>query len=173
MLPTPIVLDTLELPYETTRSLLRHVARLAPRHRLALLCAHRPGIGLGPGFPRLALEATAAGAATDRLLALPADVREALAQVAAAGPSFDQLEFQATSGADADRGHRMLDLALASGVIAPVADGGFRFAEPDDAARLAASLPRHRRSAMHRSAARVLHDLGAPPERVATHLLAA
>jgi DNA-binding winged helix-turn-helix (wHTH) protein len=171
--PTLIALDDLELADEETLALVRHVARLAHRRRLAVLGAHRPGIVLGPGFRRLALEATAAGGATDRLLALPAEVREALAQVAAAGPSFDQLEFQATSGADAARGDRMLDLALASGVIVPVAKGGFRFSEPEDAARLAASLPRHRRSAMHRSAAHVLQDLGAPPERVATHLLAA
>ncbi len=54
-----------------------------------------------------------------------------------------------------------------------VAHGGFRFADPDEAARLAASLAPHRRSEVHREAARELQELGAAPERVATHLLAA
>jgi DNA-binding winged helix-turn-helix (wHTH) protein/tetratricopeptide (TPR) repeat protein len=170
--PTLIALDDLELADHETLALVRHVARLAHRHPLALLCAHRPGVELGSGFQRLTLDAPAAGA-TDGLHAAPAEVREALARVAAGGPSFDLLEFRATSGVDAARGDRLLDLALASGAIVPVVHGGFRFVDPDDAAGLAASLPPHRRSEVHRSAARTLEVLGAPPDRVATHLLAA
>jgi DNA-binding winged helix-turn-helix (wHTH) protein/tetratricopeptide (TPR) repeat protein len=170
--PTLIALDDLELADHETLALVRHVARLAHRHPLALLCAHRPGVELGSGFQRLALDAPAADA-TDGLHAAPAEVREVLARVAAGGPSFDVLEFRATSGVDAARGDRLLDLALASGAIVPVVHGGFRFVDPDDAARLAASLPPHRRSEVHRSAAGALEDLGAPPDRVATHLLAA
>jgi DNA-binding winged helix-turn-helix (wHTH) protein/tetratricopeptide (TPR) repeat protein len=171
--PTLIAFDDLELADDETLALVRQVARLAHRHPLALLCAHRPGVALGPGFQRLTLDAPAAAAATRGLDAAPAEVREALARVAPGGPSFDLLEFRATSGADAARGDRLLDLALASGVIVPVVHGGFRFADPDDAARLAASLPPHRRSEVHRSAARALEALGAPPDRLATHLLAA
>ena len=171
--PTLVALDDLELADDETLALVRHVARLGHRHRLALLCAHRPGVVLGPDFRRLTLEASAAGGATDRLHAAPAEVGEALARVAAGGPSFDLLEFRVTSGVDAARGDRLLDLALASGVIVPVVHGGFRFADPDEAAALAARLPPHRRSEVHRAAARGLEELGAPPERVATHLLAA
>ncbi|HET6953668.1 MAG TPA: AAA family ATPase, partial [Acidimicrobiales bacterium] len=171
--PTLLALDDLELADDETLALVRHVARLGHRHRLAVLCAHRPGVALGPGFRRVTLEATATAGPTDRLDAAPVEVREVLARVAAGGPSFDLLEFRATAGIDAARGDRVLDLALASGVIVPVVHGGFRFADPDEAARLAAWLPSHRRSEVHRAAARVLQDLGAPPERVATHLLAA
>jgi DNA-binding winged helix-turn-helix (wHTH) protein/tetratricopeptide (TPR) repeat protein len=170
--PTLITLDDLELADGETLALVRHVARLAHRHPLALLCAHRPGVVLGRGFGQLALAAPAAGRTTE-LDAAPDEVREVLARVAPGGPSFDLLEFRATSGVDAARGDRLLDLALASGVIVPVVHGGFRFADPDDAPRLAASLPPHRRAEVHRSAARALEDLGAPPDRVATHLLAA
>jgi DNA-binding winged helix-turn-helix (wHTH) protein/tetratricopeptide (TPR) repeat protein len=171
--PTLVALDDLELADDETLALVRHVARLAHRHPLALLCAHRPGVVLGPGFQRLTLDAPAAGVATDRLLTAPVEVREALARVAAGGPSFDLLEFRVTSGVNAARVDRILDLALASGVIVPVVHGGFRFADPDEAARLAASLPPHRRSDVHREAARALQELGAPPDRVATHQLAA
>jgi DNA-binding winged helix-turn-helix (wHTH) protein/tetratricopeptide (TPR) repeat protein len=170
--PTLIALDDLELADDETLALVRHVARLAHRHPLALLCAHRPGVMLGPGFQQLALAAPPAGGTTE-LDAAPAEVRAVLARVAPSGPSFDLLEFRATSGVDAARGDRLLDLALASGVIVPVVHGGFRFADPDDSPRLAASLPPHRRAEVHRSAARALEDLGAPPDRVATHLLAA
>lgn len=172
--PTLIALDDLELADDETLALVRHIARLAHRHRLALLCAHRPGVILGPGFRRLTVEAVAtAAAATDVLDTTPAEVREALARVAGGGPSFDLLEFRAASGVDAARVDRTLDLALASGVIVPVVHGGFRFADPAVAARLATSLPPHRRSEVHRSAARELENRGAPPDRVATHLLAA
>ena len=171
--PTLIALDDLELADDETLALIRHIARLAHRHRLALLCAHRPGVTLGPDFRRLTLEALATAAATDGLDTMPAEVREALARVAGGGPSFDLLEFRAVSGVDAARVDRTLDLALASGVIVPVVHGGFRFADPAVAARLASSLPPHRRSEVHRSAARELENRGAPPDRVATHLLAA
>ena len=171
--PTMIALDDLELADDDTLALVRHVARLAHRHRLALLCAHRPGLVLGPDFRRLTLEAPAAAGATNGLHTAPAEVREALARVALGGPSFDLLEFRATSGVDAARGDRMLDLAIASEAIVPVVHGGFRFTDADDAARLAGWLPPHRRSEVHRSAARELEVLGAPPDRVATHLLAA
>jgi len=171
--PTLLALDDLELADDETLALVRHVARLAHGHRLALLCAHRPGVALGSDFPRLTLEAPAAAGTTPSLDTPPVEVREVLARVATGGPSFDLLEFRATSGVDGARGDQMLDLALASGVITPVAHGGFRFADPDDAARLVATLPPHRRSEIHRSAARELQDLGAPPDRVATHLLAA
>jgi DNA-binding winged helix-turn-helix (wHTH) protein/tetratricopeptide (TPR) repeat protein len=170
--PTLMALDDLELADDETLALIRHIGRLPHRHRLALLCAHRPGVALGSDFRRLTLEAPAAAGATSGLHTAPAEVREALARVAPGGPSFDLLEFRVTSGVDAARGDRMLDLALASGVIVPVAHGGFRFADPDDAARLAGSLAPHRRSEVHRSAARELGVLGAPPDRVATHLLA-
>ena len=171
--PTLVALDDLELADDETLALVRHVARLGHRHRLALVCAHRPGVVLGPGFRRLAFDAPADAGAADSLLAAPVEVREALARVALGGPSFDLTEFRATAGVTAARGDRMLDLALSSGVIVPVVHGGFRFADPDAAARLAASWPPHRRSEVHRAAARRLQDLGAPPDRVATHHLAA
>jgi DNA-binding winged helix-turn-helix (wHTH) protein/tetratricopeptide (TPR) repeat protein len=171
--PTLVALDDLELADDETLALVRYLARLAHRHRLALLGAHRPGVELGPDFERLALDAPAAGVATDRLDALPAEVRECLARVATGGGGFDLLDVRAASGIAAARVDRVLDLALSSGVIEPVGHGGFRFADPDDAARLAASVPPHRRAEVHREAARALTDLGARPERVATHLLAA
>jgi DNA-binding winged helix-turn-helix (wHTH) protein/tetratricopeptide (TPR) repeat protein len=172
--PTLVALDDLELADDETLALVRHVARLAHRHPLAVMAAHRPGVALGPGFARLVLDAPAdGGEAADRLLAAPAEVREALARVAAGGPAFDLVEFRAASGVAAARVDRVLDLALASGAIEPAGPGGFRFADPDEADRLAASLPPHRRAEVHREAARLLADGDAPPERVATHLLAA
>ena len=68
---------------------------------------------VGPGFQRLTLDAPAAAGTTEGLHTAPAGVREALARVAPGGPSFDLLEFRATSGVDAARGDRLLDLAPA------------------------------------------------------------
>ncbi len=171
--PTLVALDDLELADDETLALVRHVARVGHRHRLVLLCAHRPGVALGPGFERLTLDAPAGGEATDTLDRAPAEVRHALARVAAGGASFDLPEFRAASGVAPARVDRVLDLALASGAIVPVVHGGFRFADPDEAARLAASVPPHRRAEVHRETARGLADRGESPGRVATHLLAA
>ncbi len=55
--PTLVALDDLELADDETLALVRLVARLGHRHRLALLCAHRPGVALGPDFQRLTLAA--------------------------------------------------------------------------------------------------------------------
>jgi DNA-binding winged helix-turn-helix (wHTH) protein/tetratricopeptide (TPR) repeat protein len=171
--PTLVALDDLELADDDTLALVRHVVRLGQHHRLALLCAHRPGVALGAGFERLTLAATDGGGDTDRLAAAPAEVRQALARVALGGTGFDLLDIRAASGVPDARLDRVLDLALAGGIVVPAPNGGFRFADPDEAARLAASVPPLRRPEVRREAARALAEADASPDRVATHLLAA
>lgn len=171
--PTLVTFDDLELADDDSLALLRHVARLAHRHRVALLCAHRPGVALDAGFRRLVVDALPEAAETAALHTVPREVRDALARVALTGPSFDLLEFRAASGVEPGRGDRLLDVALTSGVIEPTAHGGYRFVDRAEAERLADELPPHRRAEAHRDAARHLEAADAAPDRIATHLLAA
>ncbi|MCZ7527612.1 MAG: ATP-binding protein [Acidimicrobiia bacterium] len=170
-----LTLDDLELADPDTLALVEHAARVSRNHRLSLVCAHRPGVDLGPGFERLSLEVAAPPGIGERRAPdhrVPTEVRDAIQRVALGGPSFDLLEVRAASGADPQAVGRLLDVALAAGLVESVPGGGYRFAEGEPG-RLTSGLPPHRRSEIHQITAKRLEELGAGPERVAGHLLAA
>ena len=170
-----MVIDDVHLADSDTLALIEHAARLTRHHRVAVLCAHRPGDHLGPGFVRVDLDEPEDGRASrpDPGAELPPEVTKALGRVALGGPSFDDLELEAASGAEPAMAERLIDLALDSGLVEAVTGGGYRFARPDHAARLAAGIPPHHQVRIHRETADRLVALDAPPDRIAQHLLAA
>ena len=95
-----------------------------------------------------------------------------LRRVAQIGDRFDRLEFTAATGRDPQAAGELLDQALGSGVIC-VESGGYRFAGPAVAARLAAQVTPALRPAVRTEIATRLVDLGGTPARVADLLLAA
>ena len=108
----------------------------------------------------------------DATVELPAEVAQALQRIAQLGDRFDRLEFTAASGHDPQDAGQLLEQALGSGVIR-VESGGYRFADPAIAGRLAAQIaPALRPTVMNDIATRLV-DLGATPAQVAGLLLAA
>ena len=103
---------------------------------------------------------------------LPAEVAEVLRRVAQLGDRFDRLEFTAATGRDAQAAGQLLEQALGSEAIC-VESGGYRFADPAIAARLAAQVAPALRPAVRTEIATRLADLGGAPARVADLLLAA
>jgi DNA-binding winged helix-turn-helix (wHTH) protein/tetratricopeptide (TPR) repeat protein len=168
-----LLLDDLHLAHREALLLVEDVARLTRRHRLAVIIADRPDARRWPGFevaklaeghrPRVDRDATAD---------LPAEVTRALQRIAQLGDRFDRLEFTAASGHDPTDAGQLLEQALGSGVIR-VESGGYRFADPVTAARLAAQLaPALRPTVMNEITTRLI-DLDAAAARVAGLLLAA
>lgn len=66
----------------------------------------------------------------------------------------------------------MLDAVVATGLLVPATDG-YRFRHPAVRAAVAASVPPHRRRRLHAALADRLRAAGAPPRRIAHHLLEA
>ena len=140
---------------------------------------------LSGGNPFFALEVAAAlstdqpapasgayGAVDGRLERLPTLTRAALRSVAVVAKEFTADELAALTGAAADRAVEHLDAAMAVGVVAH--DGGsYRFRHDLIRDRLTRDVPPAERRSTHGSAADRLASLGAPPARVAHHLLAA
>jgi DNA-binding SARP family transcriptional activator/tetratricopeptide (TPR) repeat protein len=105
-----------------------------------------------------------------RLLGLDAGLRAALERAAIVGEEFSADEFEAISELDELAAFDALDQGLATGFIVESSDG-YRFAHSLLREALIYPLPAHRRAQLHRSAAEALSAAGAPPGRVAHHLL--
>jgi tetratricopeptide (TPR) repeat protein len=140
---------------------------------------------LSEGNPFFALEVAAAlssdeaapaagayGAVGVRLDRLPAESRESLRSVAVVAHQFTADEFAALASIDADRALEQLDVAMSVGVV-DRQGGSYRFRHDLVRERLTASVPDVDRAAAHAGAAARLAQLGAPPARIAHHLLAA
>ncbi len=121
---------------------------------------------------RVEVTAGAAAVVGARLRRLPAELTEALRRVAVAQEELDAGEFAALAGLDPDAAHDLLERAMNAGLI-EVAGGGYQFQTALIRRVLADGLPPHRRTAVHREAAERLAGAGAPPARVARHLVAA
>ena len=106
------------------------------------------------------------------LAGLDADVREVLTRVAIAGNRIDTDEFIALSGEDEDTAFDLLDRALSAEVLEHTA-GGYRFRHGLVRESLLDELAPHRRRVVNRDAAHRFEAMGAPPARIAHHLLAA
>ena len=132
-----LLLDDLHLADPESLILVDDVARLTRRYRLVVIVAQRSDAVTRPGFEVVKL-AERRGAPVDqqRILDLPTEVTEVLRRLAVIGDRFDRLEFTAASGHDVPNADRLLELALASGVIGSESDG-YRFADPATADQLA------------------------------------
>jgi DNA-binding winged helix-turn-helix (wHTH) protein len=130
------LLDDLQLAHREAWLLAEDVARLTRGHRLAVIVAQRPDARRWPGFEVVELaEGRWPPADRDATADLPAGVTRALQRIAQLGDRFDRPEFTAASGHDPRDADQLLEQALGSGVIR-AESGGYRFADPDLAARL-------------------------------------
>jgi DNA-binding SARP family transcriptional activator/tetratricopeptide (TPR) repeat protein len=129
------------------------------------------------GLPFTALELARAVQTGARLSAtalpvLPDGVLRTFRRVALLGSAFTTDELLAVSGVGEDEAYRHLEVALAALVVEP-AEAGFRFRHPMVRDALVDGMPAYAVAAARREVAEQLAGLGAPPGRVAHHLLAA
>jgi len=105
-----------------------------------------------------------------RLHDLDPGLRAALERAAILGEEFSADEFAAIGELEESAAFDALDRGLATGFIVESAEG-YRFAHSLLREALIYPLPAHRRAQLHRIAAEALSAAGAPPGRVAHHLL--
>jgi DNA-binding winged helix-turn-helix (wHTH) protein/tetratricopeptide (TPR) repeat protein len=168
-----LLIDDLDLAPAEALALIDDVAGLTRNHPLAVVIAQRPGARDHARFEAVEL------ADRDRPLAsqyktpdLPGELTDVLQRVAQTGDRFDRLGFTAATVGDPQAADQLLRRALDCGVICGES-GGYRFADPAVADRLAAQVPAARQPAIKTEIAGRLADLGAAPARVADLLLAA
>ena len=168
-----LLLDDLHLAPPEALILVDDVARLTRRHRLAVIIAQRSDARTRPGFEVVELaDGDRPPAGQLATVDLPAELAGVLRRVAQLGERFDRLKFTAVTGRDPQAAGEFLDQALGSGAIC-VESGGYRFADPAIAARLAAQVsPALEATVMNEIATRLV-DLGGIAARVADLLLAA
>lgn len=168
-----LLLDDLHLAHREALLLVEDVARLRSTHRVAIIVAQRPDARRWPGFEVIELaDGHRPQVDQDATVDLPAEVAPALRRIAQLGDRFDRLEFTAASGHDPRGAGQLLEQALGSGVIR-AESGGYRFADPAIAGRLAAQIAPGVRPTVVNEIATRLVDLGATPAQVADLLLAA
>src|SRR5215468_8801151 len=168
-----LLLDDLHLAHREALILVEDMVRLTRGHRLAVIIAQRSDAPARPGFEVVEL-ADADPAPVDEQASsdLPAEVAEVLRRVAQLGDRFDRLGFTAAAGRDPQAADRLLEQALSSGAIC-VDSGGYRFAAPSLATRLAAQIAAAVRPAVLNEIAARLVALNATPAQVTDVLLAA
>lgn len=108
-----------------------------------------------------------------RLDTLEPRVRAALQRVAVAGLYFTVDELAAFAHLDDPDVSAVLDAALRTGIVVDSGKEGYRFRHVLIREALTALLPPHHRTAAHRRAADALAAHGAPPGRIAHHLVGA
>ncbi len=163
-----LCVDDLELADSATLDLVAQLVALGHRHDVVVVVGLADPAMVDADLTVVTLEAEPEREVPD----LAPEVAAVLSRVALGGPQFDLTELRAASGLPREGADRVLDVALAAGVVESVADA-FRFVDADDATRLAEGLAPHRRSAIRAETARALDDAGGDPARVAEHLLAA
>ena len=98
--------------------------------------------------------------------------REALQRVAVIGISFDTDQFVALTGLPEPEAYAALDAALA-GLVVVHTGSGYRFRHPLIRDALLDDVPPAQQRFFHHQAAARLSAVGAPPARIAHHLIAA
>lgn len=163
-----LLLDDIDLAPPDALILVDDVARLTRRHGLAVIIAQRSDARVRPGFEVVEL-ADGPPAGQHATVDLPAELAEVLPRVAQIGDRFDRLEFTAATGRDPQAAGQLLDQALDCEAIC-VESGGYRFADPAIAARLAAQVTPALQPTVRTEIATRLADLGGPTWRMATSL---
>ncbi|MET0915451.1 MAG: AAA family ATPase, partial [Jiangellaceae bacterium] len=103
---------------------------------------------------------------------LTVKTREALQRVAVIGISFDTDQFVALTGLPEPEAYAALDAALA-GLVVVHTGSGYRFRHPLIRDALLDDIPPAQQRLFHHQAAARLSAVGAPPARIAHHLIAA
>jgi DNA-binding winged helix-turn-helix (wHTH) protein/tetratricopeptide (TPR) repeat protein len=167
-----LLLDDLHLAHREALILVEDIARLTRGHRLAVIIAQRSDAPTRPGFAVVELtDADPAPVDEQARIDLTAEVAEVLQRVAQLGARFDQLGFTAAAGRDKQAADQLLERALSSGAIC-VEPGGYRFAAPSFATRLAAQVTPAQRPAVLTQIVARLVELKATPAQVTDLLLA-
>ncbi len=111
-------------------------------------------------------------AITGRLGFLTEQTARALQMAALLGPTFSVIDLASITGETPSRLTEVVSQALAAGILCEAGDGlGFRHGLIRQA--LYDAMPASVRAALHRQAAQVLAEGGAPPDQIAGQLLAA
>jgi tetratricopeptide (TPR) repeat protein len=158
-----LLLDDVHLADTESAALVVQVARLAGRHPLAVIAAHRSGIRLGAPFALVEVRTRSSGSAPPEI---PTPLAEALRPIALLGSRFDVLEAGAATGGAPAEVDAVLHEAQAAGLIERTGSA-YRFVEPAVAARLEEQLPPPERTRARARMAERLAAAGAPPGRVA------
>jgi DNA-binding winged helix-turn-helix (wHTH) protein/tetratricopeptide (TPR) repeat protein len=167
-----LLLDDLHLAHREALILVEDMARLTRGHRLAVIVAQRSAAPARPGFEVVELaDVDPAPVDGQAVLDLPAEVAQVLRRVAQLGDRFDRLGFTAAAGRDPQAADQLLERALGSGAIC-IESGGYRFADPSFATRLAAQVTPALRPAVLTEITTRLVELNATPAQVTDLLLA-
>jgi DNA-binding winged helix-turn-helix (wHTH) protein/tetratricopeptide (TPR) repeat protein len=168
-----LLIDDLHLAPPEALTLIDDAAQLTRNHPLAVIIAQRSDARARPRFEVVEL-ADGDWPAADQhaTVDLPAGLAEVLGRAAQIGNRFDRLEFTAATGRDPQAAGQLLDQALDCGAIC-LESGGYRFAGPAVAARLAAQVTPAQQPMVRTEIATRLADLGGTAARVADLLLAA
>ena len=168
-----LLIDDLHLAPPEALALIDDAARLTRKHPLAVIIAQRSGARARPRFEVVELaDGDRPPASQHAAVDLPAELAEVLRRVAQIGDRFDRLEFTAATGRDPQAAGQLLDQARDCGAIC-LESGGYRFADPAVAARLAAQVTPAQQPTVRTEIAIRLAELGGAPARVADLLLAA
>ena len=168
-----LLIDDLHLAPPEALTLIDDAARLTRKHPLAVIIAQRSDARARPRFEVVELaDGDRPPAGQHATVELPAELAEVLRRVAQIGDRFDRLGFTAATGRDPQAAGQLLDQALDCGAIC-LESGGYRFADPAVAARLAAQVTPAQQPTVRTEIATRLADLGGTPARVADLLLAA
>jgi DNA-binding CsgD family transcriptional regulator len=132
--------------------------------------AGRAELAAGPG--QVAVPVSLAAAIAERLDSLPPDAVKVLRWAAVLGPEFGVTELALVTGQSAGELMRVIEAALAAGVVAE-AGPRLTFRHGLIWHALVQGMPAAIRSGLHLEAARALAGAGVPPERVAAQLSAA
>jgi DNA-binding winged helix-turn-helix (wHTH) protein/tetratricopeptide (TPR) repeat protein len=173
-----LLVEDAHLADAQTVELLVHLARAAGRVR-AVVAITAPGAeAFSPWFHAVPdehgtdVQAPPGGDPREAPPALPADVRHALALVAATSPTVRRGELAAAAELTTIEADRVIEIAEAADVLVAHPDG-HRFLDPEEADRLERSLDPGARAGANRAVAVHLQEVGAPDAAVARRLVAA
>jgi len=175
------VLDVTPLPDDECRRL---VGRVAPTGLSDTVLAHVVRAADGNPFAAIELARCArtdaearlpggvAEAITERLCDVPDSALSLLKWLALSNDEFDVITVEALAAEAQVPSLESLDLALAAGVLLPLASR-YRFRHHLVQQSLVEQVPPHRRLKMHRRIATLLAELDSPPAGIARHWLEA
>jgi len=174
---SPLVFDLAPFDRGDVRVLAQAIAGRMEEAELDALVAHTDGLPflvcelarLGPPFQESRVRRPVKEAVGQRLSSFDPDMMARLRRLAVVSDPLDLSRVLALVGCCEADATRLLDEALAAGVL-QVDEGEYRFRHELIREALADDVPPHHRVAIHRETARRLIELGARPAIIARHL---
>jgi DNA-binding winged helix-turn-helix (wHTH) protein/tetratricopeptide (TPR) repeat protein len=169
---TVLIVDDVDQTDAATMEVVDEAARLSRAHRVAVIVSTRSDAPAGPGLEVVAHLQRPSTAILPEPPEPPGELMTVLQKVALMADRFERVDVVAAAGLDAVTADRLLAEAVQRGVLRHGSDG-YRFADPETAERLVATVPTATRHRMLEESAGRLRDAAVPPARVADMLLAA